>query len=70
MALFVLAGSRRSKELRSVAILVTLVGAAKVFTYDLVALEGIARVASVFSFGLLAALASVVLGRWQRRDPP
>jgi hypothetical protein len=68
MALFVLASSRRSTELRSVAILVTLVGAAKVFFYDLVALQGVARVVSVFSFGLLAAVASLVLGRWQRRD--
>jgi len=24
---------------------------------------------SVFSFGLLAAVASVVLGRWQQRNP-
>ncbi|MHB8835698.1 MAG: DUF2339 domain-containing protein [Candidatus Methylomirabilia bacterium] len=70
MALFALASSRRSTELRSVAILVTLVGAAKVFFYDLVALQGIARVVSVFSFGLLAAVASLVLGRWQRRDQP
>lgn len=68
MALFALAYSRRSTELRSVAILVTLVAAAKVFFYDLVALHGVARVVSVFSFGLLAAVASVVLGRWQRRD--
>ncbi len=70
MALFALASSRRSTELRSVAILVTLVGAAKVFFYDLVALQGVARVVSVFSFGLLAAVASVVLGRWQRRAAP
>jgi hypothetical protein len=70
MALFALAAARRSTELRSVAILVTLVGAVKVFTYDLVALQGVPRVVSVFSFGLLAAFASVVLGRWQRRNPP
>ena len=70
MALFALAFSRRSTELRSVAILVTLVGATKVFFYDLVALQGVARVVSVFSFGLLAAVASLVLGRWQRRDRP
>jgi len=68
MSLFALAFARRSTELRSVAILVTLVGAAKVFCYDLVALQGVARVMSVFSFGLLAAVASVILGRWQRRN--
>jgi hypothetical protein len=69
MALLALAFTRRSTELRSVAILVTLVGAAKVCVYDLVALQGVVRVVSIFSFGLLAAVASVVLGRWQRRDP-
>jgi hypothetical protein len=70
MALLGLASARRSTELRSVGILVTLIGAAKVFFYDLVALQGLARVVSVFSFGLLAAVASVILGRWQRRDRP
>jgi hypothetical protein len=70
MTLFALAARHRSTELRGVAILVSLVGAVKIFTYDLVALEGVARVASVFSFGLLAAVASVVLGRWQRRVSP
>jgi len=70
MALLALASARRSTELRSVGILVTLVGAAKVFFYDLVALHGVARVMSVFSFGLLAAVASVILGRWQRREHP
>jgi hypothetical protein len=67
MALLALAFSRRSTELRSVGVLVTLVGAAKVVIYDLVALQGVPRVVSIFSFGLLAAVASVVFGRWQRR---
>ncbi len=67
--LFALATRSRSRELRTLAILVTLVGAAKVFLYDLIAVHGISRLASVFSFGLLAATASVVLGRWQRREP-
>jgi hypothetical protein len=56
----------RNREVRNVAILVTLVGAAKVFLYDLVGVEGLARVFSVFSFGLVAAIASWVLGRWQK----
>ncbi len=56
----------RSREVRNIAILVILLGAAKVFLYDLVGVEGLARVASVFSFGLVAAVASWVLGRWQR----
>jgi hypothetical protein len=67
--LFALAARGRRRELRTLAILVTLVGAAKVFLYDLIAVHGLSRLASVFSFGLLAAVASVVLGRWQRREP-
>jgi hypothetical protein len=66
--LFALAARGRNRSLRTLAILVTLVGAAKVFLYDLIAVHGVSRLASVFSFGLLAAVASVVLGRWQRRE--
>lgn len=69
VVLFAMAARSRSRELRTLAILVTLVGATKVFLYDLITIRGIFRLASVFSFGLLAAVASVVLGRWQRRTP-
>jgi len=62
----VLSYLRRNRELRNVAILITLAGAAKVFLYDLVAVEGLPRVFSVFSFGIVAAAASWVLGRWQK----
>jgi hypothetical protein len=67
---FVLAYVSRNRELRNVALLITLVGAAKVFLYDLVGVEGIPRVLSVFSFGFVAAAASYVLGRWQKAPPP
>jgi hypothetical protein len=70
VVLFALAARTRSRQLRSLAILLTLVGAAKTFLYDLIAVHGVPRLASVFSFGLLAAAASVVLGRWSRRDQP
>jgi hypothetical protein len=66
---FVLAYASRNRELRNVALLITLVGAAKVFLYDLVGVEGIPRVLSVFSFGFVAAVASYVLGRWQKEPP-
>jgi hypothetical protein len=69
VALFALAARGRRRDLRTLAILVTLAGAAKVFLYDLIAVHGVSRLASVFSFGLLAAVASVVLGRWQRGEP-
>jgi hypothetical protein len=61
----VLSYTSRNRELRNVALLITLVGAAKVFLYDLVGVEGVPRVLSVFSFGFVAAIASYVLGRWQ-----
>ncbi|MFZ3208403.1 MAG: hypothetical protein WA140_06175 [Geobacteraceae bacterium] len=68
--LMLLAFMRRNKELRNVAILVTLVGAIKVSFYDLLGnVHGVPLVLSVFSFGLAAALESVALGRWQREAP-
>jgi hypothetical protein len=57
---------RHNKEVRNVAILITLVGAVKVFLYDLLGAHGIPLVASVFTFGLAAAIESVALGRWQK----
>lgn len=68
--LMLFAFMRRNKELRNVAILVTLMGAIKVFLYDLVGgAHGVPLVLSVFSFGLSAALESVALGRWQQQSP-
>jgi len=62
---------RRNRELRNVAVVVTLVGAVKVFLYDLLGAHGVPLVASVFTFGLAAALESVALGRWQKhREAP
>jgi hypothetical protein len=58
---------RRSKELRNVAVVVTVIGAGKVFLMDMVQLKGMPLMISVFTFGLLAALASFVLGRWNKR---
>lgn len=64
--IMILAYFRRNKEVRNVAILVTLIGAVKVFLYDLLGAHGVALVASVFTFGLAAAIESVALGRWQK----
>ena len=60
---------RGNKELRNVAILATLVGAVKVFLYDLLGTHGFPLVASIFAFGVAAAIESVALGRWQKRHP-
>lgn len=64
IALIVLAFIRRNKEIRNVAILVTVVGGIKVFLYDLLGTHGLPLVFSVFSFGMAAAVESVALGKW------
>lgn len=58
--------SRRNKELRNVAVVITVIGGMKVFLFDMVSLKGMPLMISVFSFGLVAALASLVLGRWSK----
>ncbi|BCR06936.1 hypothetical protein DESUT3_40050 [Desulfuromonas versatilis] len=68
IVLMSLAYFRRSIELRNVAILVTLVGAMKVFFLDLIAAQGVPLVLSVFSFGVAAMLISLALSRWQKGD--
>lgn len=57
----------RNKEIRNVAILVTVVGAIKVFLYDLLGTHGLPLVFSVFSFGMAAAVESLALGKWQKQ---
>jgi hypothetical protein len=64
--IMVFAFFRRNKEIRNVAILVTVVGGIKVFLYDLFGSHGVPLVISVFTFGLAAAVESLALGRWQR----
>lgn len=64
IALILFAYLRRDKEIRNVAILVTLVGGIKVFLYDLLGTHGLPLVFSVFSFGMAAAVESVALGKW------
>ena len=59
---------RHNKELRNVAVVVTVIGAGKVFLMDMVQLKGMPLMTSVFTFGLVAALASFVLGRWNKKE--
>jgi len=66
--LMVLAWKRNSRELKNVAILVTLAAAFKVFMIDMFSTQGIPLVLSVFSFGLVASVESLVLTRWQKRE--
>jgi hypothetical protein len=65
--LMLFALNRRNKEIRNVAILVTLVGAINVFCYDMMKTRGLPLVLSVFTFGLVAAVESLALGRWPRK---
>ena len=60
----------RSLEIATVAGLVTLLGAVKVFILDLFGIKGVPLVISVFSFGVVAAVASVVMGKWQKGREP
>ncbi|HLO26372.1 MAG TPA: hypothetical protein VK187_09665 [Geobacteraceae bacterium] len=58
---------RKNKEIRNIAILITCIGAMRVFLYDMMGTRGIPLVLSVFTFGLVAALESIALGRWSRK---
>ncbi|HXE97778.1 MAG TPA: hypothetical protein VN642_15340 [Dongiaceae bacterium] len=66
ITLIVLAYLRRNKEIRNVAILVTVIGGIKVFLYDLLGAHGLPLVFSVFSFGMAAAVESIALGKWMK----
>lgn len=67
MTLLIVGLRQRSKELRNVGILVTVVAAGKVFL-DLFSLKGLPLLVSIFSFGVVAAIASYVLGRWGKHE--
>jgi len=66
VVLMVLALRYKSRELRNIAILVTLIGAGKVFMIGLLSTKGIPLVLSVLSFGLVASVESLILTRWQK----
>lgn len=67
-ALLVIGLRQRNRELRNVGILVTLVAAGKVFL-DVFSLKGMPLLISIFSFGVVMAIASYVLGRWGKIAP-
>jgi hypothetical protein len=70
IVLIVYAYFRTDKEIRNVAVLVTVIGAIKVFLYDLLGTHGLPLVFSVFSFGMAAAIESIALGKWQKNVTP
>jgi hypothetical protein len=69
IVLMLFALTLHNKEVRNVAIIVTVIGAINVFLYDLIKGHGVPLVISVLSFGLATAVESVILGRWQRHSP-
>ncbi|MFP3982922.1 MAG: hypothetical protein ACLFV2_04440 [Desulfurivibrionaceae bacterium] len=52
------------REILCAAIVVIIIGALKVFGYDLFKIYGVPLVLSVLSFGVTAAVGSMVMGRW------
>lgn len=68
LMLFALA--HRKKDVRNVAVLVTIIGAIKVFLYDMIGgMQGLPLVISVLSFGIATALESFGLSRWHHLAP-
>lgn len=65
IALMIFAFIRQNQELRNVAILITLIGGSKVFIIDMLQISGTWLVASIFAFGIAAALESLALARWK-----
>ncbi|MEW6221546.1 MAG: hypothetical protein AB1634_18715, partial [Thermodesulfobacteriota bacterium] len=62
--LLVLGARRRHGELLAVGVGLALAGALRVVALDLLRSHGLPLVASVFSFGVVAVVGSVALGRW------
>lgn len=65
--LLILGGRRRDLELVWIAVFLAIVGCLKVFLVDLFSTSGIPLVLSVLSFGVVAMVGSIVMGRWPRK---
>lgn len=68
LVLMYLALKGRDKELITVATIVAVIGAGKVFILDMFGIKGVPLVLSVFSTGVVAAFGSVVMGRWSKDE--
>jgi len=58
------------EQLLAISIAIAMIGAAKVFAYDLARLHGVPVVLSVLSFGVSLALGPALWRRWQRQTVP
>jgi len=67
IVLLVIGSRKRSMELIWVAVGMALIGGIKVFLVDLFGASGLPLVMSVLSFGIVAMVGSVIMGRWQKQ---
>ncbi|MCF6290778.1 MAG: hypothetical protein L3J03_07275 [Desulfobacterales bacterium] len=65
IVLMLTAVRRKSIEILLVGVAVALLGGGKVFLYDIFKIKGLPLVLGVFTFGVVAAVGSMVSGRWQ-----
>ena len=65
-SLLVMGGRRHDPELVWIAVFLAIVGCMKVFLVDLFGASGIPLVLSVLSFGVVAMVGSIVMGRWHK----
>lgn len=68
LVLMLFGSHHRLPELLWVALALAVVACLKVFFFDLFKGSGLPLVLSVLSFGVVAAVGSVIMGRWQRQD--
>jgi len=68
ISLLIIALIKQKKEILTTAIILIIIGAGKVFLYDLLKSQGIPLVLSVLSFGGVAAVGSVTMKRWSSPD--
>jgi hypothetical protein len=69
LVLLLLGSRQRLPELLWVAVALAVVGCLKVFFFDLFKSSGLPLVLSVLSFGVVAALGSILMGRRQKPGP-
>ncbi|GBE12140.1 hypothetical protein BMS3Bbin14_00656 [bacterium BMS3Bbin14] len=68
IVLMFIALQEKDKEIIVVAAAVALIGMTKVFVFDMFSIKGVPLVLSVFSSGAVAAVGSVITGRWQKKE--
>lgn len=61
---------KRNKEILGTAVFVIVIGALKVFGYDLFKSHGVPLVMSVFSFGAVAVVGSIAMSKWSNLNQP